>query len=179
MEIIKAKIGEVKPYGRNPRKNDGAVEAVAESIRQCGYVAPIIVDEDMVVLAGHTRLKALKRLGRKEVEVLVKEGLSEAQKRKYRLLDNKTAEFAEWDESLLDLELEGLDFDGFDFGFVFDSEEPEALEDDYEVELPEEPRTKPGDVWILGAHRLVCGDITDPDVVTVANGGGTGRPPID
>lgn len=117
MTLVKRKLSDLIPYENNPRKNDDAVKAVAESIRQCGYVAPIIVDEDGVILAGHTRLRALQELGKKEADVIVKEGLTEEQKRKYRLLDNKTAEIAEWDFNALAAELEDLDFEGFDFGF--------------------------------------------------------------
>ena len=117
MDLIQMPIGQIKPYENNPRNNDSAVDAVAESIRQCGYVAPIIIDEENVVLAGHTRLLALQRLGYETVNVLRAEGLSAEQKRKYRLLDNKTGELAEWDFDLLMDELDGLDFDGFDFGF--------------------------------------------------------------
>ena len=118
MELKKLKLTEIKPYGKNPRKNDGAVDAVAESIKQCGYCSPIVVDENYEVLAGHTRLKALKKLGRKECEVVVKEGLTEEQKQKYRILDNKTGEFAEWDLDILQEQLKDLDFEGFDFGFA-------------------------------------------------------------
>ena len=118
MELKKLKLTEIKPYEKNPRKNDGAVDAVAESIKQCGYCSPIVVDENNVVLAGHTRLKALKKLGRKECEVVVKEGLTEEQKQKYRILDNKTGEFAEWDLDVLQEQLKDLDFEGFDFGFA-------------------------------------------------------------
>lgn len=110
MQLITMKLKDIRPYPNNPRKNDTAVEAVAESIRQCGYVAPIIVDENGVILAGHTRYKALKALGRSEAEVVVKEGLTEEQKKKYRLLDNKTNELATWDVDLLTAELEGMDF---------------------------------------------------------------------
>lgn len=110
MKLITMKLKDIRPYPNNPRKNDTAVEAVAESIRQCGYVAPIIVDESGVILAGHTRYKALKALGRAEAEVVVKEGLTEEQKKKYRLLDNKTNELATWDVDLLTTELEGMDF---------------------------------------------------------------------
>lgn len=113
---------EIVPYENNPRKNDNAVEAVMESIRQCEYVAPIVVDENKVILAGHTRYKALKRLKKDKIEVLIVEGLSEQQKKKYRLLDNKTTEFAEWDDELLAEELDGLDFGDFDFGFDKESE---------------------------------------------------------
>ena len=118
MELKKMKLSEIKPYEKNPRKNDGAVDAVAESIKQCGYCSPIVVDENYEVLAGHTRLKALKKLGRKECEVVVKEGLTEEQKQKYRILDNKTGEFAEWDLDVLQEQLKDLDFEGFDFGFA-------------------------------------------------------------
>lgn len=117
LEIIKKKLTDLRPYENNPRKNDQAVEAVAESIRQCGYCAPIVVDENMEILAGHTRLKALQYLGWTECEVCVKEGLTEEQKRKYRILDNKTNELAGWDFGLLEAELVDLDFDNFDFGF--------------------------------------------------------------
>lgn len=127
MEIKTAAIGSIKPYPNNPRINNDAVEAVAESIRQCGYVSPIIVDENMVILAGHTRLKALKRLGQKECEIIIRDGLTEEQKRKYRILDNKTAEYADWDFELLEAELDGLDFEDFDFGFPdFDEYEDEG-----------------------------------------------------
>lgn len=94
MELIEMKIENIHPYERNPRKNDGAVSSVAESIKQCGYVAPIIVDENNVILAGHTRLKALKKLGYKKVPVIVKEGLTEEQKRKYRASDQTDCELA-------------------------------------------------------------------------------------
>ncbi len=119
MEIKVLKLTDLVPYENNPRKNDGAVDAVVESIKQCGYVAPIIIDEENVILAGHTRYKALQKLGRKEVEVVIRSGLTEEQKRKYRILDNKTNEFAEWDFGKLEEELSGLEFGGFDFGFDF------------------------------------------------------------
>ena len=123
---------EITPYPNNPRRNDSAVEPVAESIKQCGYIAPIIVDEDGIILAGHTRYKALQKLGRTECEVVVKEGLSEEQKRKYRLLDNKTGELAGWDFEKLETELDGLDFGDFDFGFDAESFEWEDLAEDVE-----------------------------------------------
>lgn len=117
-------IDELKPYPNNPRDNDAAVEAAAESILQCGYCAPIVADDDMEILAGHTRLKALQRLGRDTVQVVIASGLSEEQRRKYRLLDNKTAELASWIEPLLLEELESVDLQGFDFGFVLDEVVP-------------------------------------------------------
>lgn len=158
MQLITMKLKDIRPYPNNPRKNDTAVEAVAESIRQCGYVAPIIVDENGVILAGHTRYKALKALGRSEAEVVVKEGLTEEQKKKYRLLDNKTNELASWDFELLAQELDGLDFGDLDLDWGIDMEEaPEVAEDNYEVAPLEEPKSKPGDIYQLGRHRLMCG----------------------
>lgn len=133
MELKKLKLTEIKPYGKNPRKNDGAVDAVAESIKQCGYCSPIVVDENYEVLAGHTRLKALKKLGRKECEVVIKEGLTEEQKQKYRILDNKTGEFAEWDFNVLDALLPSLDFDGFDFGFEVPNVSPDDFGDSFSL----------------------------------------------
>ena len=123
---------DIRPYPNNPRKNDGAVDAVAESIRQCGYVAPIIVDEDGVILAGHTRYKALQKLGCETADVLIKSGMTEEQKKKYRLLDNKTGELAGWDFEKLAIELDGLDFGDFDFGFDSDSFEWADLVEDME-----------------------------------------------
>ena len=133
MELKKLKLTEIKPYGKNPRKNDGAVDAVAESIKQCGYCSPIVVDENYEVLAGHTRLKALKKLGRKECEVVVKDGLTEEQKQKYRILDNKTGEFAEWDFNVLDALLPSLDFGDFDFGFDIPNVSPDEFGEDFSL----------------------------------------------
>lgn len=128
----------------------------------------------MEILAGHTRLKALILLKYTEVDCLVKRGLSEAQKRKYRLLDNKTNELAEWDMSLLADELEDLDFLDLDldWGISFeDEEEPEVKEDNYAAVLPEEPKAKRGDIYRLGRHRLMCGDSTlIDDVQKLVNG---------
>ena len=168
MEIIKLNINEVIPYPDNPRKNDNAVDAVAESIKQCGYCSPIVIDEDNVILAGHTRLKALKKLKWKEVECVRKTGLTEEQKKKYRILDNKTNELAEWDFDLLEEEIDGLDFDGFDFGFeMSEFEEPQTIIEDEPPEVDEEnePITQLGDIWQLGEHRLMCGDSTDKATV--------------
>lgn len=125
LKTLKAK--DIKPYSNNPRINDNAVEAVMESIKQCEYIAPIIVDEDNIILAGHTRYKALQTLGKAEIEVMQVTGLTDEQKRKYRILDNKTNELAFWDFDALELELAGLDFNGFDFGF--DIEQVETIDE--------------------------------------------------
>lgn len=129
-ELLTLALDDIIPYERNPRINDIAVDDVAESIIQCGYAAPIIVDEEHVIIAGHTRKKALEKLGYKEAEVLVLYGMTEQQKRKYRLLDNKVGEKAEWDYELLSWELEDLDFEGYDFGF----DDYDLSDSDYESE---------------------------------------------
>ncbi|MDT3389809.1 MAG: ParB N-terminal domain-containing protein [bacterium] len=116
MEYMKKELGEIKPYENNPRINDEAVDDVAESIRQCSYIAPIVIDECGVILAGHTRYKALVKLGYKECDVIVASGLTEDQKKKYRLYDNKTSELASWDQKKLAEELCEVDFCGYDFG---------------------------------------------------------------
>jgi len=115
MKLITVKLTEITPYENNPRKNDDAVNAVAESIKQCSYITPLVVDENMVILAGHTRYKALKALQYEEIKCLICEGLTEEQKKKYRYLDNKTGEKATWDLMKLEVELEGVDLEGFDF----------------------------------------------------------------
>lgn len=170
MEIIKLPLKEIVPYKSNPRNNDGAVSAVAESIKQCGYCSPIIIDENNVILCGHTRLKALKKLGYKEVECVRKEGMTEEQKQKYRILDNKTAELAEWNFELLEQELKDLDFGDFDFGFNMSAfDEPQEIVEDEPPEVDEEnePITQLGDIWQLGNHRLMCGDSTDAGTVAI------------
>ena len=128
LQLVTRKLSDIHPYERNPRRNDPAVDAVVESIRQCSYIAPIVVDEDGVILAGHTRYEALKKLKRDEAQVIVKAGLSEEQKRKYRLLDNKTAELADWDLDLLAVELEGLDFGRLDLDWLGEEEDGPAAE---------------------------------------------------
>jgi site-specific DNA-methyltransferase (adenine-specific) len=166
MNVQQVKIEKVKPYDKNPRKNKAAVDYVANSIKEFGFQQPIVVDKDMVVIAGHTRLKAAKKLKLKEVPVVIADNLTEEQVKAYRLADNKTAEKAEWDFDLLTdelLSLQELDFDMEQFGFDFDfGEDEEAVEDDnWEADVPEEPISKRGDIWVLGRHRLMCGDSTD------------------
>lgn len=144
-EIVTLKLSEIIPYERNPRKNDAAVEDLAESIRQCGYRARIIVDENNVILAGHTRLKALQLLGWKEAEVQRELDMPEEMKRKYRLLDNKISEKSTWDFELLEWELEDLNFEGYDFGFELqdldDIDEPQ--EDDKYTDVVNIPQYEP------------------------------------
>lgn len=164
MDVQTKKIGEIKPYEKNPRKNDEAVKYVAESIKAFGFKVPIVIDKDNVIVAGHTRYKAAKKLKLEEVPCIVADDLTEEQIKAFRLADNKVAEKAEWDFDLLSSELDNLfDFDMTVFGFEDepeDDEEIEVHEDDFEAELPEEPKAKLGDVYQLGNHRLMCGDST-------------------
>ena len=116
MKMLEVSFSELKPYENNPRVIDDAIPDVVESIKQVGYITPIVVDENMVILAGHTRYEALRRLGTEKVRVIIAEGMTDEQKRKYRLLDNKTNELATWDNEELKRELFNVDFQGYDFG---------------------------------------------------------------
>ncbi|MCG6158335.1 DNA modification methylase [Rubinisphaera margarita] len=174
LKIEQQPLKNVKPYEQNPRKNEQAVEQVARSIEEYGFRQPIVVDEQGVIICGHTRWKAAKRLKLKQVPVHVATGLTEAQIRAYRLADNKTAELAEWDLDLLPLELtalQGMDYDISSLGFtvteladLMQPEPPEPQSDPDDIpEPPDEAITQPGDLWILGNHRLLCGDSSKPE----------------
>lgn len=118
MQIIEKRIDELRPYKNNPRNNDGAVDAVAASIKEFGFKVPIIIDKDNVIVAGHTRLKAAQKLGAKTVPVILADDLTEEQVKAFRLADNKTAELAGWDFSMLEKELQALkDIDMSVYGF--------------------------------------------------------------
>ena len=163
MDIKELKMSVIKPYEKNPRKNDNAVKYVAESIKEFGFKVPIVIDRNGVIVAGHTRYKAAKQLKMKTVPCLVADDLTDEQVRAFRLADNKVAEQAEWDFDLLDDELaQILDIDMDAFGFLNDIDEKteEATEDDYEINPPEEPKAKLGEIYQLGRHRLMCGDST-------------------
>jgi len=165
------------PYARNSRTHsDAQVAQIAASIKEWGWTTPILIDETEQVIAGHGRLMAARKLGMAEVPVIVAAGWTDAQKRAYVIADNKLALNAGWDESLLALEfgeLEGLGFDleltGFsaeEIAALTPEDVPAALTDEDEVpEPPEEPVTRLGDVWLLGRHRLMCGDSTSVDAV--------------
>lgn len=167
MEIKMVRISEIVPYKNNPRKNTAAVEPVKQSIKEFGFKVPMILDRDNVIVTGHTRFKAAQELGMKEVPVIYADDLTEAQIRAFRLADNKTNEFAEWDEELLGLELDDLaDIDMSLFGFDLENDDPEQVEV-FEDDIPQnaEERCSPGDVWELGKHRLICGDSTNTEVI--------------
>ncbi len=170
MQIINKATDELKPYKRNPRKNDGAVDAVAASIKEFGFKVPIVIDAGGEIIAGHTRFKAAKKLGLKEVPCIIADDLTPDQIKAFRLADNKTAELSDWDFELLQLELSDIQLDMTDFGF--DTTLPgEAYEDNYEPEPPEEPKAKLGDMYKLGAHTLLCGDATSALSYTNLGGG--------
>ena len=132
MNIINRTLKEILPYERNPRKNDGAVNAVAESIRQFGFLVPLVIDKDGVIVAGHTRYKAAQTLGLKSVPCVIAEELTDVQIKAFRLADNKVSEMAEWDTELLPLELADITVDMVPFGF--DIVTDEAFGDDFTLE---------------------------------------------
>lgn len=174
MKVQSMSITDIKPYPKNPRDNDAGVDAVANSIKEFGWQQPIVVDKDNVIIVGHTRYKAAKKLGMKEVPVVVASNLSDEQVRAYRLADNKTGELTDWDMGLLDDELGDItDIDMSDFGFDLDipDDEEEVQEDNFDEEPPEEPKSKLGHVYQLGRHRLMCGDSTNPEMVKKLLGG--------
>src|SRR5574344_443284 len=174
MEIIIKKISEIKPYEKNPRKNDAAVEFVMNSIKEFGFKVPIVIDKDGVIVAGHTRYKASKKLKLTEVPCIIADDLTPEQIKAYRLADNRVAEKSEWDIDLLSGELDdilNIDMAQFDFDLSENIDESEVVEDDFDVELPEEPKAKLGDIYQLGNHRLMCGDSTSiTDVEKLMNG---------
>lgn len=144
VEIVWKKIKDVQPYEKNPRRNDDAVQYVAESIRVFGWKQPIVIDQDGIIVAGHTRLKAAKKLGLKEVPCIVADDLTDEQVKAYRLADNKVSEASEWDFDLLFGELDDLiDFDmsAFGFGGIDPTEDVEPEEDPAEPKPNERERT--------------------------------------
>ncbi len=169
MKIELRPLSSVTPYDKNPRLNDNAVEAVAASIREFGFRQPIVVDADGVIICGHTRFKASQKLGLEQVPVHVATDLTPEQIKAYRIADNKTAELAEWNYDLLPIELAELQACNYDLGLLgFDQDElakllggelQEGLCDPDEIPAPPDAAiTQPGDLWILGDHRLLCGD---------------------
>ena len=169
MDIKVQKTEDLIPYEKNPRHNEGAITAVAKSIEKFGFKVPIVVDASNVIVNGHTRLKAAKYLGLKEVPTIIADDLTPEQIKAFRLADNKVGEITTWDEELLNAELDeladlDLDFDMTEFGFDLpdiEGEEVEVIEDEFEEELPAEPISKLGDIYQLGRHRLMCGDSTN------------------
>ena len=173
MDIELWDIERVKEYDRNPRCNEGAVEAVAKSIREFGFRVPVIVDAADILIAGHTRMKAARKLGLAKVPVIRADDLTPEQVKAFRITDNATADIATWDYELLPLELRdlqatdyNLDLLGFsadELAKILDPNGTQGLTDPDDVPAPpDEAITKPGDLWVLGNHRLLCGDSSKP-----------------
>jgi DNA modification methylase len=169
-------IDTIRPYENNPRQNDAGVDAVAASLREFGWRQPIVVDEEGVIIVGHTRYKAALKLGWDEVPVHVAVGLTPAKAKAYRIADNQTATLSSWDDDRLPIELAQLQEMNFDLNSTgFSADELMRLMDsgtnagqtdpDAIPEPPDEPVTQPGDLWILGKHRLLCGDSSKPNDV--------------
>lgn len=174
MKIINLKLSDIKPYEKNPRKNDDAVQYVMKSIEEFGFKVPIVIDKDNVIVAGHTRYKAGKKLKLETVPCIVADDLTDEQIKAFRLADNKVSEKSEWDFDLLDGELDdilNIDMEIFGFESVLDDDEPEVVEDDFIEEPPVEPKSKLGEIYQLGNHRLMCGDSTDIESVERLMGG--------
>lgn len=183
MEITVKKVADLIPYAKNSRTHsDAQVAQVAASIKEFGWTNPILIDGDNGIIAGHGRLMAARKLGMKEVPCIELDGMTENQKKAYIIADNKLALNSGWDVELLGLELGALQEDGFDLDLIgFDADElakllePEIVEgltDEDAVPLvPEEPKTKPGDIYQLGNHRLMCGDSCNIEAVEQLTGG--------
>ena len=172
-------IDRLVPYSKNPRTHsDAQVAQIAASIAEFGFNAPILVDSKAGIIAGHGRLLAARKLGLAEVPVIVLDHLSEIQKRAYLIADNKLTLLGGWDEDLLAQEFSALEADGFDLGLTGFSEQELAEllregstgETEPDEEIPEAPAvavTQPGDLWIIGPHRLLCGDCRDAGAVAI------------
>lgn len=168
-KIVMKKITELIAYDNNPRLNDEAVDAVANSIKAFGFRNPILIDNNNVIIAGHTRLLASKKLGLEYVPCIVIDDLSEDEVKALRLADNKTAEIAKWDMGKLAVEIKNIDMDLLQFGFedLINKLDKEVKDDDFDEaeELPENPYSQKGDIFLLGNSRVMCGDSTDDESV--------------
>jgi len=167
MKIEQIDIGLIKPYAKNPRKNKAAIETLKISLKEFGFKQPIVVDKDMTIVVGHTRYQAARELNYLIVPVIIADELNEEQIRAYRIMDNRSNENADWDNELLKQELKDLEstydlaYTGFtaeDLNELFRDSEDGLTDPDAVPEVATEYRAKKGDLWILGNHRIVCGD---------------------
>jgi len=170
MKVFNIGISEITPYLKNPRKNEKAVNQVALSISEFGFQQPIVVDKNNVIIVGHTRFYASKELNLELIPVVFASHLTDEQCRAYRIADNKTNEFAEWDLELLAEELSNLDgcFTGFtddEIAEICGTVNEGLTDDDTVPEIPEIPIAKLGDIYQLGNHRLMCGDSRESEMV--------------
>lgn len=174
--VVRRKISSIIPYARNSRTHsDAQVAQIAASIKEWGFTTPILIDIDGQVIAGHGRLMAAQKLGLDEVPTMTAVGWTDAQKKAYVIADNKLALNAGWDDAMLAIEMGDLQAAGFDLGLtgfgqdelaaLFPQESEGLTDDDAVPEVPAVPITVDGDVWVLGRHRLMCGDSTSIDAV--------------
>lgn len=179
IKVIEKDINELVPYENNARINDKAVDVVANSIKEFGFRNPCIIDKNNVLVAGHTRVLACKKLGITKVPCIVADDLTEEQIKAFRIADNSSAQVAEWDIDKLIKELDSIDYDMAQFGLAEQLEQIQSSidnnnnieEDDYEEPENLEPKVKRGEIYQLGNHRLMCGDSTkEEDVVKLMNG---------
>jgi ParB-like chromosome segregation protein Spo0J len=181
VEVKTFKIEDLVEYARNPRKNDAVVDKMVSCIQEFGFKIPIVAKSNGSVVDGHLRLKAARKIGMAEVPVVIADDLTDAQIKAFRLIANQSANWAEWDDELLKLELEDLKNLNFDLDLTgFDLDEVEKFlkgseeeEEDFDEPIAQETSviSKPGDLWILGDHRLLCGDSTKiEDVKKLMNG---------
>lgn len=171
LKIFQKNVTDLIPYVNNPRNNAAAVDAVASSIAEFGFNVPIVLDKNNIIVTGHTRLLAAKKLGLESVPCIIADHLTDAQIKAFRLADNRVAELATWDTELLDQELAELaeiDFNMSAFGFDEPEADPDAVDEcepEDEAAEEEEAITQRGQIWRLGRHFLMCGDSTDMDDV--------------
>ena len=167
VKIEYRRLTDLHPYENNPRNNDAAVSPVAASMHDFKFNSPIVIDKNDVIVCGHTRYAAAKSLGLIEVPTIRADWLTPDQIRAFRLVDNRVAEFSSWDTEKLSEELANITIDMTRYGF----EPAEVKEDNYSEVPPKKPITENGDIWLLGRHRLMCGDSTNvEDVQTLMNG---------
>ena len=182
MQIVDKKLKDLKPYANNPRHNTKAIPAVKESILKFGFKVPIVIDKNNVIVCGHTRYLASQEIGLDTVPCIIADDLNEEQIKAFRLVDNRTAEFADWNFELLgeeladlaDFNLDKYNFDelmaGLEDAFLTQNKK-EIKDDNFMIELPEEPKTKVGDFFQLGNHYLLCGSsLSSQDVQRLTQG---------
>lgn len=177
-EVQEVSIENLVPYEKNAKiHNEEQLEKIGKSIQEFGFVNPCLIDKDYNIIAGHGRVMAAKKIGMKAVPCVFIEGMSEEQRRAYIIADNRLGELADWDMEMVNMELKDLQMEGFDIdltGFDLEDlevEDAEVKDDDYDVEPPAEPKSKLGEIYQLGRHRLMCGDSTSVNDVQALAGG--------
>lgn len=188
LKVVYRDVSELIPYARNARTHsDEQVARIAASIKEFGWTNPILIDGENGIIAGHGRVLAARKLGLEKVPTIELSGLTEAQKRAYIIADNRLALDAGWDEEMLKLEFAELEKEGFELSKTGFSDEEiremmadldrevDGVEDVETPEPPKNPKTKRGEIWILGTHRLMCGDSTSVEDVQEVMGGGISR----